>query len=150
MGETQENEVVDRKREEEARRNQDESKTEITHLMEVNEMMVRTLKLQAAPKVDIDVFHGDPLEFTYFMENFKDVVENLVEDPRQRLVRLLKYTDGEAKELIKHCVHEESDICYQVAVSLLEKEYGSPYIISCAYFEKLKNWPPIRANDAAG
>ena len=109
--------------------------------------MIQTIKLQSAPKVEIEVFSGDPLEYDYFMESFKDVVENLVEDPKQRLVRLLKFTDGDAKELIKHCVHAEPETCYKEAIKLLEKEYGNPLRMSCAYLEKLKNWPPIKNND---
>ena len=31
---------------------------------------------------------------------------------------------------------------------MLEKEYGDPFRISCAYMEKLKTWPQIKANDA--
>ena len=67
------------------------------------------------------------------------MVENLVDNPRQRLVRLLKYTDGEAKDLIKHCVHEETLTCYKTALGLLEKEYGNPFRITCAYLERLKS-----------
>ena len=120
------------------------------NLVKVNELMVQTLKLTAAPKVDIDTFSGDPLEFIYFIENFKDVVENVVDSPKQRLVRLLKYTEGEAKELIKHCIHEEPEVCYAKALSLLEKEFGDPFRIACAYMERLKSWPQIKANDANG
>ena len=116
-------------------------------LLKLNELMIQTIKLQSAPKVEIETFKGDPLEYDYFMENFKDVVENLVENPKQRLVRLLKYTEGDAKELIKHCVHEDADSCYEEALRLLEKEYGNPLRLSCAYLERLKNWPPIKTNE---
>ena len=112
----------------------------VESLTKLNKLMVETLKLQAAPKVDIDTFSGDPLKYTYFIETFKDVVESLVSNPKQRLVRLLKYTEGEAKELIQHCVHEEPDICYSSALQLLENEYGSPFRITCAYLEKLKTY----------
>ena len=119
-------------------------------LVKLSELMVQTLKLQAAPKVEIDKFSGDPLEYSYFIENFKDAVENLIEDPKQRLMRLLKYTEKGAKELIKHCVHEDAASCYNSALKLLEKEYGSPFGIATAYLEKLKAWPPVKSNDAAG
>ena len=125
----------------------EDSSSSVTRL---TELMMQTMKLQAAPKVEIDVFYGDPLEYSYFLENFKDVVENLIDDPKQRLLRLLKFTDGEAKQLIKHCVHEQRETCYDTALSLLEQEYGSPQRISCAYHERLKSWPQIRTNDAAG
>ena len=119
-------------------------------LLKLNELMVETLKLQSAPKVEIDTFSGDPLEYNYFVETFKDVVEKLISDPRQRLVRLLKYTKGEAKELIKHCVYDENESCYETALNLLKEEYGNPFHIACAHLEKLKSWPQIKANDAHG
>ena len=40
------------------------------------------------------------------MEIFKEVVEKRREDPRGRLTRLIKYTTGEAKDLIKHCIQQ--------------------------------------------
>ena len=119
-------------------------------LMELNKLMVQTMKLYAAPKVEIDIFRGDPIEYSYFIESFRDVVEALVDNPKQRLIRLLKYTEGDAKDLIKHCVHEDAETCYDTAVSLLEKEYGNPFTISCAYLEKLRSWPQIKANDGVG
>ena len=39
--------------------------TETNSLMKLNQLMVQTLKLQAAPKVEIGVFRGDPLEYSY-------------------------------------------------------------------------------------
>ena len=100
-------------------------------LMQLNKLMVQTMKLYAAPKVEIDIFRGDPIEYSYFIESFRDVVEALVDNPKQRLIRLLKYTEGDAKDLIKHCVHEDAENCYDTAVSLLEKEYGNPFTIPC-------------------
>ena len=69
--------------------------------------IAKLLQLQGAPMVDIDVFDGNPLEFNYFLATFKEVVEQKVDDPRGRLTRLIKYTTGEAKELIKNCIQED-------------------------------------------
>ena len=104
---------------------------------------MKMMKAQAAPKVDIDIFSGDALEYVYFIANFKDMVESVVDDQRGRLNRLIKYTSGEAKDLIRHCVHDPVS-CYDNALSLLEREYGDPLRIACAYMEKLKNWPAIK------
>ena len=35
------------------------------------------IKLQSAPKPDLDVFSGDPLEYLYFKANFREVVESV-------------------------------------------------------------------------
>ena len=77
-------------------------------------------KFQGAPEVDIDTFSGDPLEYHYFMEVFKEVVEEKIEDPRGRLTRLIKYTAGEAKDLIKHCIQQPSAEGYENAMELLK------------------------------
>ena len=118
------------------------------HTPLVNEL-VNLIKQQAAPDVEIDVFSGDPLEYTYFITNFKEIVESSIDGQTARLNRLIKYTSGEAKELIKHCVHESKSDCYDKAIDLLNKEYGNKYKISCAYMEELRKWPQIKQNDAA-
>ena len=61
---------------------------------------------------------------------------------------MLSKTTGEAKELIRHCVHEDNDVCYEKALTLLEKEYGDSFKVECAYLEKLNNWPQVKNNDA--
>ena len=64
------------------------------------------VKQQSAPDIELDVFDGNPLDFHYFMTLFHEVVEQRIDDPRGRLARLLKYTSGNAKEMIKHCVQK--------------------------------------------
>ena len=80
-------------------RNGEPSYTPSDHNSQSGEVskMCQLLKQQGAPEVEIDVFPGDPLEYHYFMEIFKEVVEKRIEDPRGRLTRLIKYTTGEAK-----------------------------------------------------
>ena len=64
------------------------------------EVMMKLVDLNTAPDVDIDVFQGDPLEYSYFRAAFRDVVERKVADSSGRLMRPLKYTSGDAKDLI--------------------------------------------------
>ena len=67
-------------------------------------VLCKLLQQQAAPDVDIDCFDGNPLNYHYFMALFCEIVETKIQDLRGRLTRLLKYTVGEEKELIKHCI----------------------------------------------
>ena len=106
-------------------------------------------KLMKAPSAEIDTFGGNPLEFEYFKSTFKEGVERLVSDQRGRLTRLIKYTSGEAKELIKHCVHADSSVCYDKAMEMLEAEYGSPHVIVSAYLQELQDWPIVKSTDSA-
>ena len=128
---------------------EDEAYEAHNKLAHLNQAMIQMLKIQAAPKVDLDVFSGDALEYYYFMSNFKDMVESSVDDPRGRLNRLIKYTKGEAKDLIKHYVHNSNETCYDDAIALLQKEYGDPLRIACAFLERLKSWPQVKYGDGA-
>ena len=61
---------------------------------------------------------------------FSEVVETKNDDPRAKPARLVKYTMGEPKELIKHCIQLPHDQGYQTAVTLLEKTYGHSHKIA--------------------
>ena len=58
---------------------------------------------QGVPEVEVDTFSGgNPLEYQYFSTMLKEVVEKKIKHPVGRLTRLIKFNDGEAKDLIKH------------------------------------------------
>ena len=52
----------------------------------------------------MELFDGNVLNYHHFMALFEEIVESKVEDPRGRLIRLFKFTSGDAKELINHCI----------------------------------------------
>ena len=110
------------------------------------EAMMSMLNIQTAPNADLDVFSGDPLEYHFFKASFVEVVEKKVPDQKGRLTRLLKFTSGDAKDLIKHCILEEG-ACYDKAFQLLEKEYGNKQRLGTLYLNKLRLWPKVLQND---
>ena len=59
---------------------------------------------KTAPNVDIQTSAGDPLEYHFFVLSFREAVEHKIDDPHERLVWLLKFTDGEAENTIRHCI----------------------------------------------
>ena len=71
---------------------------------DIKKMMCNLLLHQTAPDVEIDTFKENPLEYHCFMSVFTEAVEKKFSDPPGRLVNLLKLTEGEAKETIKHCI----------------------------------------------
>ena len=113
------------------------------------QMISKLLRQQAAPEVDIDVFTGEPTKYHYFLAVFEEVVEKKVDDARGRLTRLIKYTDGEPKEMIKHCIQQPANIGYKNARSLLEQKYGNPHSIIAAYRKEIKAWPQLIPADGA-
>ena len=92
-------------------------------------MICKLLQRETASQVDIEKFDGHPINYQYFMSIFKEVVEDRIEDPTGRLIRLIKYADGKARELVKPCVQQPTHLGYQNAKMLLEKQYGDPHRI---------------------
>ena len=124
--------------------------TEIVTTSQIQMAMLDMVKLQSAPKPDLDKFSGDPLEYLYFKASFQDVVEKTVSDQTGRLTRLINFTEGEPKDLIKHLVHADPSSCYTKAIAQLDKEYGNHHLISCSYIKELRGWKPVKENDTPG
>ena len=70
------------------------------------------VKQQSAPDIELNVFDGNTLDFYYFMALFHEEMEKRIDNPRERLARLLKYTGGNAKEMIKDSVQEPPAMGY--------------------------------------
>ena len=79
---------------------------------------------------------------------FEEVVARKIKDPVGSLTRLIKFTDGEAKDLIKHCIHLTPDIGYDAAITLLNKRYGNPHLLLASYRNEIKSLAPVKPGDA--
>ena len=84
-------------------------------MADIAEILCNLVKQQSGPYVDLDVFHGNPLEYHYFMTLFHELVKKRIEGPRGRLTRLIKYTKGDPKKIIKHCVQQPAAVGYDNA-----------------------------------
>ena len=106
----------------------------------------------ALPSSEMSPFSGmDILSYMTFIKNFGYVVENKTTDPARRLELLLKFTKGEAHELIKECpMIEPPSKAYERARWLLKRDYGQPPILAAAYKNKAEQWERIAAGDKVG
>ena len=102
-------------------------------------IMSKLLRQQAAPDVNINIFMGDPVNYHYFIAVFDEVVEKKIDDPWGRLTRLIKYTYGQPKEMIKHCIQQPAAVGYENAGSLFEEKYGNPHQILVVYCKEIKS-----------
>ena len=98
----------------------------------------------------MEVFDGDLLNFKYFVSIFQEVLETKLEDPRGRLTQVIQYTSGEAKDLVKNCIYLPSEEGYRKAMRVLHNRYGDPHKILAAYKKEIKEWPAVKAGNAAG
>ena len=110
-------------------------------------MLCNLLKQQLAPDVDLDVFDGNPEEYHNFMTLFHELVEKQIDDPRVRLKRLIRYTKGDPKDMIQHCVQQPTSVGYKNAKKILDQKYENPYKIRDVYRKEVKSWPQIRNGD---
>ena len=95
------------------------SKTESSDVSpDLSRMICDLLLHQSSPKVEIDIFRGDTLEYHYFILVLRKVVELKIDDPHGRLVRLV------ARDTIKHCIQQTLKVGYQIAKLLLKRHYG--------------------------
>ena len=74
------------------------------------------------------------------MTLFHEVVEKRTDNPRGRLARLLKYTNGNAKEMVRHCVQEPPTMGYQQAKKILVEKYQNPYHFMAEYRKEFRAW----------
>ena len=105
---------------------------------DLSRMMCDLLRHQPTPEVEIKKFRGNSFEYYYFISVFREVVELKIDDPRGRLVRLLSYTESEARDTIKHCIQYIPEAEYQKAKLLLERYYGDPYRILAVYRKEIR------------
>ena len=77
--------------------NQNEVTDRITKPCEDNEvgtMLYQLVKEQPAPSLDIEVFAGNSLHYTYFRSMFREEVEKRIKDPQGKLTQLINITSG--------------------------------------------------------
>ena len=90
-------------------------------------MLCSLLQQHSASDVDIQTFEGDPIECHFFMSFFREAVEDKIDDLHGRLLWLLKFKDGEAKETMRCCIQQPSEMTRRLAKSLLEDHYGNTH-----------------------
>ena len=102
---------------------------------------------QAAPQVTIEPFDGKPLNLAYFLLMFVESVEKKIEGPMGRLTRLIKYTTGEAQELVKHFINEKTEQGYINAMELLRRQYEIPHRLLASCRMEIKHMSQIKPED---
>ena len=81
------------------------------------------------------------------MTMLHELVEKRIDDPRGKLTRLIRYTKGDPKDMIQHCVQQLPSVGYKNAKKMLDQKYGNPYNIMGNYKKEIKSWPQIRNGD---
>ena len=109
--------------------------------------MIMQQNLSLLPKREVPVFKGDPLSYQPFMHAFKYLTEDKTSSSQDRLYFLEQFTAGQARDLVRSCMHMDERRGYSEAMQLLEKHFGDEMKIANAYLDKALNWTAIKADD---
>ncbi len=103
------------------------------------------------PKRDIQPFDGsDVTKFKSFITSFENSIQEICDNDCERFYYLQQFTTGRAREVVESCANYDMSLAFTKAKTLLINEYDDEYRVSCAYIEKLHQWPPIKPEDPRG
>ncbi|CAH8678922.1 unnamed protein product [Schistosoma haematobium] len=102
------------------------------------------------PKIEIMKFDGSPLKFWTFMKGFKVNIVDRVNDDTQKLMYLIHYCEGIAKDAIEHRVLLPEKEGYTEAIKPLHERFGRPHDIVEAFLTELLSGSPLNQDDITG
>ncbi|KAK3700746.1 hypothetical protein QZH41_001902 [Actinostola sp. cb2023] len=114
---------------------------------QLTEILAQQHQQSLLPRLHLSKFTNDPLDFNTFMRGFQSQVEARTQSSEVCLQYLEQYLEGEAKDLIKGCLHKNPDLGYREAKDLLKAKYGDPYRVSNGYITKVNDWPILKPGD---
>lgn len=107
--------------------------------------MQEFISLLNLPKVEIETFSGDPLQYHSFLATFDEHVDKKVKDSDVKLSRLQYYTSDDAKTAIRPCSLVGGDEGYKQARETLARRFGNPHVICEMIVSNLKKGKPVRS-----
>ena len=114
----------------------------------ITEMLCKLVKEQAPKQVDSEIFDGNHLECTYFMSMFRESAEKKIEDSIGRLTRLIQYTRGEIKDLIKNFINDTPEYGHNNAMAVIHRQYRNPHTLLSSYRREVRQIVPLKAGNA--
>ena len=114
---------------------------------QIAKMFADSINISRLPVPQPEVFTGDPLKFNSWISSFSILIESKGVPLHEKIHYLKQYLGGEAKQTADTLTCLDDAHIYAKAKALLQKRYGSSFIISEAYREKIASWPRIQVKD---
>ena len=99
------------------------------------------------PKVELSAFFVDITDYWRFSKQFEFYVEARISDPGKRLLYLMNYCKGAAKEEIKNCIMLQPDEAYHLARKRLRERFGQSHVIARALIDDMLSLPRLQSCD---
>ena len=111
--------------------NNDERKSDIVDSDDKCEL-TKLVNCLSLPKLELQVFDGNPLMYQSFILLFDELVTCKIDDDNAKLSRLLQYTSGPANLAIRNCV-----LCpdgFNKARDILKNRFGNKHLVAQKIF----------------
>ena len=124
-----------------------------THVEHSNYMRIDTEPSQAhpyqleLPRAELTLSFGDVTGYWRFIKQFEFYVEDRTADPGQRLLYLMNYCRGIAKEEIKNCIMLQPSEAYTQARERLKQRFGQAHVIARALISGILALPRLHVTD---
>jgi hypothetical protein len=105
------------------------------------------MELLQLPKVEVVAYDGNPLKYWTFIRSFENNIERASVDNAARLMRLMQYCTGKARQVIQGCCAMEPNEGYIKAKKLLKERFGNDYLITEIWVKKVTGGGALKAAD---
>ncbi|XP_061154114.1 uncharacterized protein LOC133167369 [Syngnathus typhle] len=106
-------------------------------------VLAESFSVSRLPAPEPAVFSGDPLKYKGWKMSFQTLIGRKNIPANEKIYYLQKYVGGPAKKAIEGYFLLGTDAAYQTALDVLEKRYGSSFMVAKAFRDKLASWPNI-------
>lgn len=94
------------------------------------------------PKIEIEPFDGDPRNWSYFIQSFKNLVHDVVPYDSQRITFLRHCLTEKVRKSLADSLRNPAQ--YRQALGTLHQRYGNPRLIVRAYVTGLLELAPAK------
>ncbi|XP_061147285.1 uncharacterized protein LOC133162241 [Syngnathus typhle] len=106
-------------------------------------VLAESFSVSRLPAPEPAVFSGDPLKYKGWKMSFRTLIGRKNIPANEKIYDLQKYVGGPARKAIEGYFLLGTDAAYQTALNVLEKRYGSSFMVAKAFRDKLASWPKI-------
>ena len=127
-------------------RNSDALNTVTSAMENITLVQQRLASSQNLPAIQLDKFPGLPCQFPMFKQRFeKRIMTRDGFNDGEKMLRLLQFLDGEAKEAVKS--YEAVEVGVYKAMKILEQRYGRKCLIVSSMVDSLNKGPSFPIGD---
>nr|XP_054599707.1 uncharacterized protein LOC129164253 [Nothobranchius furzeri] len=110
--------------------------------------LAESIHISRLPVPEPTVFNGDPLKYNDWKLSFQMLIDRKNIPVNEKIYYLRKYVGGPARKAVESYFLLGTERAYYSAWNILEERYGSSFVITKAFRDKLTSWPRIGNKDS--